>query len=64
MRITPYNQQEAIEMLLGRTLLFFMGEHDKPLDELGEHGAALWDLCSGMSTEDAALAIKHFEATQ
>ena len=51
-------------MLLGRMLLFFMGEHSVPLDELGEHGNAMWEMCGGMSTEDAADAIRAFESTQ
>jgi hypothetical protein len=63
MNITPYNKNEAIEMLRARILLYMMHELKGPIPSDG-HGGALWDIAGGMSEHDAELAIRAFEATQ
>ena len=62
MRITPYNQLEAIEMLQARAFLLLMSGEVASLD--GELSAPLWDLVGHWNEDDARQAIAAFEATQ
>lgn len=62
MKITPYNQNEAIEALRGRALQLLMSDEVASLD--GERASALFDWVGSISLDDAASAIRAFEATQ
>lgn len=62
MKLTPYNQQMAIEMLRARAFLLLMSDEVKSLD--GEYASALFDLVGDMSDDEARDAIIAFNATQ
>lgn len=62
MRLTPYNQAEAIEMLRARAFLLLMSDEVRSVET--PNAAALWRIVSDMSRADASSAIKAFEATQ
>lgn len=62
MKITPFNQSEAIEMLQGRAFLLLTSPEVKGLD--GKYASPLWDMVGHLSLRQAEEAIAAFEATQ
>lgn len=62
MKLTPYNNGEALEYLRAKTFIFLMsGEIDGCGGPLRDE---LFELVSDMTIEGAAEAIRSFEATQ
>lgn len=64
MKITSYNQNEAIDYLKALAHLYWMTEGTFVPNSEHKHGMKLWDLAAAMTTEDAKRAVKAFEATQ
>lgn len=64
MKVTPYNQYEAIEYLKALAHLYFTTESLSPPHSEDERGMKLWNLAMEITTKDAEDAVRAFEATQ